>query len=665
MIRPWALGLLAVTLSAGQEADVTTFRTETRLVLRTVKVRDARGRAVEGLEAKDFAVTENGEPQQVAVCEFERTDDGDAVADGASAIAAGAEKPGAARARRMLVLYFDLGGIGRENLGQALAAAGRFVEKRMSGVDAVAVMANLRGSLRVIQEFTSDRELLLAALAKLARPDGELADDESAFTFGANDGEFNVFATDRRLAALERAARLLERTRERKALVYFAGGSGFGQGRNLAEMRALVNAARRANVEIYPVDTRGLTIEAPMGDASVASSGGAEMYNGEGTAGITDILEESQDALYALAADTGGKAWLNNNDLEAGIEQAQRLYLSYYLIGFYTTHTAPDGKFRRISIQLRDRAQVKLEYADGYYGDKVFQRMTTVDRERQLEDAFALENPVTEIPLAAAVNYFQLNPDEYYVPVVVNIAGTELMTGRKPGTGQAALDLIGEIKDSNGHTLKTLRDRVLVKLNATEREKLAAGIVEYDTGYTLLAGEYSMKVLVRDGETGRIGTLIRRFAVPDLNKLGPMRPSSVVLGGGRVRLGEAIYTAGRDKRQATNPLVEDARKLVPSVTRVFDGHGSMVGYVEVYRPEAVEPRPVTAYIGLYRGGTKVFETSAAEFRAREGTRLQTARIGFEVPLETLDVGRYDCQVTLIDRRTGRTLFWRAPVWVAR
>ena len=665
MIRPWALGLLAVTLSAGQEADVTTFRTETRLVLRTVKVRDARGRAVEGLEAKDFAVTENGEPQQVAVCEFERTDDGDAVADGASAIAAGAEKPGAARARRMLVLYFDLGGIRREHLGQALTAAGRFVKTHMAGADAVAVMANLRGSLRVIQEFTSDRELLLAALAKLARPDGELADDESAFTFGANDGEFNVFATDRRLAALERAARLLERTRERKALVYFAGGSGFGQGRNLAEMRALVNAARRANVEIYPVDTRGLTIEAPMGDASVASSGGAEMYNGEGTAGITDILEESQDALYALAADTGGKAWLNNNDLEAGIEQAQRLYASYYLIGFYTTHTAPDGKFRRISIQLRDRAQVKLEYADGYYGDKVFERMTTADRERQLEDAFALENPVTEIPLAAAVNYFQLNPDEYYVPVVVNIAGTELMTGRKPGTGQAALDLIGEIKDSNGRTLKTLRDRVLVKLNATEREKLAAGIVEYDTGYTLLAGEYSMKVLVRDGETGRIGTLIRRFAVPDLNKLGPMRLSSVVLGGGRVRLGEAIYTAGRDKRQATNPLVEDARKLVPSVTRVFDGHGSMVGYVEVYRPEAVEPRPVTAYIGLYRGGTKVFETSAAEFRAREGTRLQTARIGFEVPLETLDVGRYDCQVTLIDRRTGRTLFWRAPVWVAR
>jgi VWFA-related protein len=654
---------LAVALAAGQEQGTVTFRTETRLVLRAVKVRDARGRAVEGLEAKDFAVTENGEPQQVAVCEFQRLGDADA-AEGVTEAVAGAEKPSAAKARRMLVLFFDLGGIAREDQGRALSAAARFVEKRMSASDAVAVMANVRGSLRVIQEFTSEREPLMTALAKLTRRDDGLADDAGVFSFGANDGEFNVFATDRRLATLERAARLLERTRERKALVYFASGMGFGMGRNLAEMRALVNAARRANVEIYPVDTRGLAVEAPMGDASVASSGGREMYSGEGAAATTEILDRAGDALYALAADTGGKAWLNNNDLEAGIEQARRLYSSYYLIGFYTTHTAADGKFRRISIEARDRGRVKLEYADGYYGDKVFERMTAADRERQLEEAFALENPVTEIPLAAAVHYFQLNPDEYYVPVVVDIAGAELMTGRKPGGGRAVLDLIGEIKDRNGYTLKTLRDRVVVKLTAGGREKLAAGLVEYDTGYTLLAGEYAMKVLVRDGETGRIGTLIQRFAIPDLNKLGEgMRSSSVVLGGARVRLADAIYTAGRDQRQASNPLVEGGRKLVPSVTRVFGGQGSIVAYMEIYRPAAVEPGPLTAYIGLYRDGTKIFETSPADFRARSGTRLNTTAVTFEVPLAALAAGRYDCQVTLLDRRVGRTLFWRSPVWV--
>ncbi|WP_321472730.1 VWA domain-containing protein [uncultured Paludibaculum sp.] len=660
-MRLCAVGLLAAGWLAGQDPDVPTFRSDTRLVIRAVKVRDGQGRAVEGLAAGDFTVTENGAPQRIAVCEFQRTAD----ADDATAIAA-VEQPTAARpARRLLVLYFDLDGIGRRSLGRAFAAAGNFVERRVSSSDAVAVMANMRGNLRMIQDFTSDRGLLLTALGNLAKPDEELVDPESNFTFGANNGEFNVFATDRRLAALERAARLLEKTRERKALIYFAAGWGLQEGRNLAEMRALVNAARRANVEIYPIDTRGLVAEPLLGDASVASAGGVEVYSGAAVAARTEFFEQSQDALYSLAADTGGKAWLNNNDLQAGIEQARRLYSSYYLIGYYSTHTEADGKFRRIAIRLPGREHLKLEYGDGYFGEKVFERMTAADRERHLEDAFALESPITEIPLAAAINYFQLNPDEYYVPVVVNIAGAELMTGRKPGDGRAELDLIGEIKDSNGSTVKTLRDRVTVKLDAARRQKLASGLVEYDTGYTLLPGEYALKLLVRDGETGRIGTLIRRFVIPNLNQMGPMRWSSLVLGGTRVRMGEAIYSAGRDKRQATNPLVAGGRKLVPSVTRVFDGDSSMVIYVEVYRPESSAPGPVTAYVGLYRGGTKVFETSPTEFRAPEGTRLKTARIELEAPLAALGAGRYDCQVSLIDRRSGRTLFWRAPVWVAR
>ena len=670
-MRLYLLALWAAGFLLAQQTETATFSSNTRLILRAVKVRDAKGRAVEGLGAGDFTVTENGEPQRVAVCEFERTPDsgGDTTQITAGNETPNGVHPSTKQARRILVLFFDLGGIGRQALGRAFAAAGSFVEQKVSDNDAVAVMANARGNLRLMQDFTSDRGLLLAALGKLANPDreGSSEEDDNSFNFGANNGEFNVFATDRRLATLERATRLLEKTRERKALIYFAGGIGLGQGRNLAEMRALVASARRANVEIYPIDTRGLAVQTGLGDASVASRGGAEVYSGAAAAALAEVFEQSQDALYSLAADTGGKAWLNNNDLKAGIEQAQRLYSSYYLIGYYSTHTATDGKFRRISIQVVGREHLKLEYADGYFGDKVFERMTTVDRERQLEEAFSLESPITEIPLAAEVNYFQLNPDEYYVPVVVNIAGAELMTARKPGSGagRAELDLIGEIKDSNGRTLKTLRDRVTVKLGAAVRERLAAGLVEYDTGYTLLPGQYSMKILVRDDETGRIGTLMQQFVVPDLNRLGAMRFSSLVLGGTRMRMDQALYSAGRDKRQGTNPLVRDGRKLVPSVTHVFDGAGVMTIYAEVYRPDASTPGPVTAYLGLYREGTKVFESVPAEFVARPANGLNTARIELEVPLAPIDTGRYECQVSLIDRRGGRTLFWRGPVWVAR
>jgi hypothetical protein len=386
------------------------------------------------------------------------------------------------------------------------------------------------------------------------------------------------------------------------------------------------------------------------------------MYSGEAAGQTAAIFEQSQDGLYTLAADTGGKAWMNNNDLSLGIVQAQRACSSYYLIGYYTSNPEPDGKFRRIAISVKDRAEAKLEYGAGYYGDKVFAKLSSSDKERQLEEAFALENPITDIPLALAVYYFQLNADEYYVPVVVNIAGAELVSQRGGAGPRAVLDLIGEIKDRNGQTLKTLRDRVNPRLDGAEAAKLEAGVVEYDTGFTLLPGEYVIKLLVRDGGTGRIGTHIERFVVPDLNKAGGrMRVSSVILGGQRIKLSEALHTVGKDKRQLTNPLVRDGRKLVPSVTRVFDAREPLLVYLQTYQSE----QPLTAYVGLYRSGAKVFEAPAAEFKAAQGKGWKITPVQFALAVDGLEAGRYACQVTVIDRTTGQTFFWRAPVLLSR
>ena len=77
------------------------------------------------------------------------------------------------------------------------------------------------------------------------------------------------------------------------------------------------------------------------------------MYSGVAALAVTTNFQQSQDTLYALAADTGGKALLDYNDLTTGIVQAQKAVSSYYIIGYYTTNTAQDGKFRRIKISLK------------------------------------------------------------------------------------------------------------------------------------------------------------------------------------------------------------------------------------------------------------------------------------------------------------------------
>src|SRR4029079_78301 len=108
----------------------------------------------------------------------------------------------------------------------------------------------------------------------------------------------------------------------------------------------------------------------------------------------------SQDTLYALAKDTGGKALFDSNDLSLGIVQAAQAVTSYYILGFYTTHTALDGKFHRVRVSLAGGRSADLSYRQGYYADKEFAKFNEADKERQLEEALMLDNPVTEIPIA-------------------------------------------------------------------------------------------------------------------------------------------------------------------------------------------------------------------------------------------------------------------------
>src|SRR6187200_2046860 len=110
---------------------------------------------------------------------------------------------------------------------------------------------------------------------------------------------------------------------ERKSLVYFASGLRLSGVDNQAQLRATINAAIRANVAFFPVDARGLVASAPMGDASRASAGGIGMFSGTTAMAQITNFQRSQDTLFALASDTGGKALLDNNNLTTGIVQAQ------------------------------------------------------------------------------------------------------------------------------------------------------------------------------------------------------------------------------------------------------------------------------------------------------------------------------------------------------
>ena len=308
------------------------------------------------------------------------------------------------------------------------------------------------------------------------------------------------------------------------------------------------------------------------------------MFSGQlANAGMTNF-QRSQDTLYSLAKDTGGKALFDNNDLSLGIVQAAEAVSSYYIIGFYTTHPERDGRFHRVRISLNGGLSADLTYRQGYFADKEFGKFTAADKERQLEEALMLENPVTEITIAMEVNYFQLNRAEYFVPVAVKMPGSELALARRRGAARTVIDFIGEVKDDYGVTIQNVRDKLDIKLSDDTASQLAKRPIQYETGFTLLPGKYVIKFLARDAETGRIGTFQSAFVIPNLNREEKRIPiSSVVLSSQRVPLGGALYTVKKDAALSADPLVFDGQKLIPSVTRVFSKGRDLYVFLQAYQ----------------------------------------------------------------------------------
>jgi VWFA-related protein len=683
-----ALWLSQVGTNKNPDSDIVTFKSNTQLVIETVTVKDKDGKPVNGLSAKDFVLTEDGVPQEIKFFEVQQLAS-DAIATpipdsqrippfprlAQTQISPPPPGDSRYRDRRLLAIYFDLTAMPPYDQMRAFGAAKKFVRTQMTADDLVAIMAFTSGSVQVLEDFTADRTRLLGTIETLIVGEDENAvvDDsakaDTGAAFGQNDAEFSIFFTDRQLAALQTAATMLGRLNEKKSLIYFASGLRLNGTNNQAQLHATINAAVRAGVSFWPVDARGLVAQAPLGDATQGSPGGMNVYSGVTANAVTTAMQRSQDTMWTLAADTGGKALLDNNDLSRGIVDAQRATASYYILGYYSTNEKADGKFRKIKVTLNNGMTATLDYRQGFYAGKVFSKFTTADKERQLEDALMLGDPITELTIAMELGYFQLNRAEYFVPLVVKIPGSELALARKRGADHALIDFVGEVRDEFGSTAANLRDKVDIKLTGATAAELARRPIQYDTGFTLLPGKYRIKFLARDADSGRIGTFEMRFTIPNLNKeIARVAISSVVLSSQRVEMKEALFTANKEKgakAHAASPLVQDGQKLIPSVTRVFSKSREMYVFFETYQQGEEPAKPLVAYVTFFRDGQKAFETAPLQADSAAANRLKTMPMKFAFPLEKLDEGEYLCQVTVLDPQTKKASFWQAPVMLVR
>ena len=677
MRRLSALGLALVSLSvspAAQQPAQPVFRSDVDLVVVDVVVRDRQGNVVRGLTANDFEVREDNRPQQVVSFDVEEVSTAPQNATplppvlpvGTSSQVASSAQPTALRredlaGRRLIVLLFDLTSMQPEELERAGRAAVEYVDHQMADADLVAV-ATIESGLNVVADFSGDRAQVKAALAEFTTVDAvafetpaaeTTATDEAAASGGdaatSDSGEFDLFNNDARLRAIRTLADMLGAVEQKKSVLYFSGGMTRSGGDNQVELRTATSTAVRANVALYPVDTRGLQAVVPGGDASRASARGVGAFSGRGVNQQFDRLFASQETLQTLASDTGGRAFTDTNDFGDAFTQVQRDTSTYYLLGYNSTNAVKDGRFRRIAVRVK-KPDLRVEHRAGYYAARDFAHTGRQDRERELQEQLASPVSATDLPVVVSSGFFRLAPDRYYVPLSVAVPGSALRAAPERGT----LDVMGLIRDEQGRPVGRMRETL--NLSGDASTGVASRQVLYQSGLTLPPGRFSVKVVVRENADGTMGSFETGVFVPDLRQ-APVKVSSVTLS---TQIRSAV-----GQRRSESPLVRDGVELLPSLTHVVDRDQKMYFYYEVYDPQtpAGGSARLKTSLAFFRGAVKVFETPLIERSDLDAADRRAALFQFEVPAEAFRPGLYTCQVNIIDDVAGRFAFPRLAIYV--
>ena len=677
-----------------------TLKVSTNEVLVDVRVTDHNGNPVTNLKESDFKVYEDGVLQKINSFDLENIqklaqetgENGRPAEINLGTLPRTTPQETYRRLvqnHRLIVLFLDLTSMQIPDLLRALQSAQNFLTTEMSPADLVAVVT-YSSNLQVVQDFTNDRDALskaiksvqigqsstLASNGSVGEAGGtdsfgnEVVTQDTGDAFTPDETEFNIFNTDEKLSALQSLADLLQAVPGRKSVIHFSSGIEQTGVDNEAQLQATIDAANRANVSFYTLDARGLMAMPPGGGASAASPSGTAIYTASAVSSQMSSMHNSRETLSTLATDTGGRMFTDLNNFAPVFQYVQKENTSYYLLGYTSSNTKADGRYRHIRVELVEGHGLKVEARPGYYAPVSFGHSSGEQKELQLSDALNSEAPFLDLPLAVETAYF-LQPDgHYYVVLAAKIPGSSIPFHQHSTIHQTQFDFAWRATDSHGKVAGALRDTLPIKLNASTFQAVLRGNVLYEGGLVLPPGVYKLKVVARENLTGKMGTFEKQLVLPPVSKTG-LALSSVVVSN---ELSKKLLTRPERGPWAMgaedNPLDSGSQSILPSVTRVFYGNQNLYVYLQSYanKPPSVgksvkrsgpSSSPSMALI-FFRNGVQV--SQAGPYTAKSGKSGEgTASYFTEIPLANFPPGRYWMQVNVIDSSANQVAFARVPM----
>lgn len=694
------------------ERDDEVVRIRTDLAQTGVMVFDKQGRFVDGLQREQFELSVDGTPQPISFFEQVKAGSRDeetqlAASRGGATGSSVPEAPSAPGDRgRTIIFFIDDVHLSLDSLGRTRQMLKRFIDVEMGQNDLVAIVS-ASGQIGFLQQFMDNKAVLRAALARLSHHplnvrgmSGESAPmteymaltierngDPRVFLFYVNEclriappryqrRSCEVEVINRARLILLQTASAISNTYDsleslmrssaqlpgRKLVFFISDGFLLDTGPRNSDPRGKLNqitdTAQRNGIVIYTIDARGLI----SGQLDATNSMPFDANGRLDSASLREIAA-SQDALHALAADTGGRALRNQNAFDPWINKILEETSNYYLLAWRPNDAAQAGNgFHDTKVSIIGRPDLTVRLPRGFLttntetpstGKTKPQDEAVKSPPQELREALGAFYPRRQVPTTLSVTYLDTPEHGPVLTASMQVADNGLTFEGLDGKQTAVVDVAGVVLNDKGKQAGSFQTRLNINSPASDALSSQRSNTIYNYRVPLAPGLYQTRVVARDNKSGHVGSATQWIEIPDLT-LRRLNLSSLLVG-----IQEVEATGTKSEKTA-----------LPQVQSSVDHHFAknsrlrfMLFIYNVARGASGNARPdVALQAQLLRGDQSIFTAPLRKINIRE---KDAARIPYEgeIPLNSISAGRYILQVTVKDRIAGTSAMQQTNITV--
>ncbi len=656
-------------------------RISTQLVQIDATITDRKGRHVEDLTEDEFELMVDGKKQSLTYFRLmKQPETGKPEAEKETPKAAKTPAPPIGmptkqiepeEVKRTIAFVVDDLGLSFESTYFTREALKKFVREQMQEGDLVGIIRTGRG-LGVYQQFTSDKRLLYSAIEKLTwnpnsrdmiprfgvnDPNDTRSEESREAEARFEDFRETVFSVGT-LGALNFVVRGLRELPGRKMAVLVSDGFRlFGRNRDNSQvvdsLRRLTDLANRSSVVVYSIDAKGLQVLMP--DASTGGVPRPEDYSR-----VSQDNFDSQEGLTYLARETGGLAFLNNNDINLGIRKSLEDSRSYYLIGFDPEDEKFDRKYHSIKLKVT-RPGVQVRTRAGFIGiaDRERRQLTPVAvdtpeaRNRAIVAALFSPFGARDLSLQMTSYFFNAEKEGSFIRSLYHIDVSNMAfkeDPQHPGLKTLKLEMAAFTFNEAGAILDQHGRVFTMTLNEEERRvAVNKGVFYADDFLIQKPGAYQLRCVIRDPSTGKLGSAGQFINIPDLSKK-------------RLALSGVVMTVPADVGAGKPTQMSPEVNQSPSARRYPQGglfdYGAAI-YNARTDPKTGKPN-LMMQVEVYQDGKAIYQSPSRPVEsASTGSRLDC---GGRLAIASLPPGDYLLHLIVTDT-LAKSKYARADQWI--